>query len=124
MKKYTLLFVSMLLSLGGYAAAVQGTVVNMSSAPVANQIVHVTDSSSNGEYHFYCVTASAGDLLVKAALLSSNSSYWSYLPTYKENSLTWNTAHAASFTLGANNIHMVAGTNPGGPGFIGGSVLL
>ncbi len=83
-----------------------------------------TYTAANGEYHFYCVTASAGDLLIKAALTAANSSYASYLPTYKENSLTWSGAHSASFTLGANNIHMVAGTNGGGPGFIGGSVLM
>ncbi len=238
MKQYVLLFLSAISSLSVSAAVVQGTVVNASSTPVANQIVHVTDSSggvqifslqdttdaagnysitipaststgsllhvftekcavkhtslqtysgsnitvnftvcgttscsgdtvsgkvtlgstttaaypaivylikksyntsagayvltkldstntaSNGEYHFYCVTTPPGDLLIKAALTSANSSYWSYLPTYKENSLTWNGAHTASFTLGANNIHMVAGTNPGGPGFIGGSVLM
>jgi hypothetical protein len=83
-----------------------------------------TNTASNGEYHFYCVTVSPGDLLVKATLTPANASYASWLPTYKENSLTWNTAHAASFTPGANNIHMVAGSNSGGPGFIGGSVLM
>ena len=82
------------------------------------------NTNASGEYHFNDVTASAGDLLVKAALTSANSSYSGYIPTYKENSMIWSSAHAASFTLGANNIHMVAGTNPGGPGFIGGSVLV
>lgn len=81
-----------------------------------------TYTTSNGEYHFYGVTYPAGDLLVKCALLPANANYWNYLPTYKENSLTWNNAHVVSFTLGANDIHMVAGTNTGGPGFIGGSV--
>jgi hypothetical protein len=235
--RFTLLFALLLSCFAGQAAVVQGTVVNASSTPIANQIVHVTDSSggvqifhlrdttdaygnysitiptgtstgsllhvytekcglkytslqtwsgvnitvnftvcgttpcgdsvsgkvmlgstttaaypaivylikksynttlgayvltkldstytsANGEYHFYCITVGAGDLLIKAALTSANSNYSSYLPTYKENSLTWNTARAASFTPGANNIHMVAGTNPGGPGFIGGSVLM
>ncbi len=83
-----------------------------------------TNTASNGEYHFYNVLYPAGDLLVKCALLPANSDYWNYLPTYKENSITWSTAHPVSFTLGANDIHMVAGINPGGPGFIGGSVLL
>ncbi len=83
-----------------------------------------TNTASNGEYHFYGVTYPAGDLLVKCALTPANLDYWNYLPTYKENSLTWSGAHAVSFTLGANDIHMQAGTNPGGTGFIGGSVLL
>jgi hypothetical protein len=81
-----------------------------------------TVTNSNGEYHFYNVTVPAGDLLVKAALDASNPDYSHYLPTYKENSLTWNNAHAVSFTLGANNIHLIHGINPGGPAFIGGSV--
>lgn len=236
MKKNALLFLLMAFSIYNYAAVVQGTVVNMSNAPVANQLVHITDSSGgvqlfalqgttnasgvysitlpstissgaflhvftekcgitvvttntftgasitdnftvcgtsntgntvsgtvtlgstsnaaypakvylirksynsgigsyfltcidstatvvSGEFHFYNVNISANDLLVKAALTPANTQYANYLPTYKENSLTWNTAHVVSFTPGANNIHMVAGTNPGGPGFVGGSVL-
>ena len=87
-------------------------------------LIDSTNTASNGEFHFYGVTYSSGDLLVKCALLPTNSNYWNYLPTYKESSITWSTAHSVSFTLGANDIHMVAGTNPGGPGFIGGSVLL
>jgi hypothetical protein len=85
-------------------------------------LIDSTNTASNGEYHFYGVTYPAGDLLAKCALLPANTNYWNYLPTYKENSLTWNNAHAVSFTLGANDIHMVAGTNTGGPGFIGGTV--
>jgi len=97
---------------------------NSSTASYNLSLVDSTITNSNGEYHFYGVSLAAGDLLVKAALTTGNSQYWNYLPTYKENSISWSTAHAVSFTLGANDIHMVAGTNPGGPGFIGGSVLL
>ena len=86
-------------------------------------LIDTTATNTNGEFQFTGITYSAGDLLVKSALISSNVNYASYLPTYKENALTWNVAQQVTFTAGANNIHLIAGINPGGPGFIGGSVL-
>lgn len=68
-----------------------------------------------------------GGLLLKAALRSNHPDYAAYLPTYYTSSLVWSTAtnlSAANFLNNAiTNINMTAGTNPGGPGFIGGSVL-
>jgi len=72
----------------------------------------------------------SGVLLLKAALLSSHPSYSGFLPTYASafpGVISWTGAGSlglASFTGNATNITMAAGTNPGGPGFIGGSVLL
>jgi hypothetical protein len=86
-------------------------------------LLDTTATNANGEFVFSGITYGAGDLLVKSALTTANPDYNNYLPTYKENSLMWSTALQASFTAGANNIHLVAGINPGGPGFIGGSVL-
>ena len=86
-------------------------------------LLDTTVTNANGEFQFTGITYGAGDLLVKSALTTANLNYSNYLPTYKENMLTWNLALATSFTAGANNIHLVAGINPGGPGFIGGSVL-
>lgn len=86
-------------------------------------LLDTTATNTNGEYQFTGIIYGAGDLLVKSALTINNPDYSNYLPTYKENALMWNVALPVSFTAGANNIHMVAGTNPGGPGFIGGSVL-
>ncbi len=68
-----------------------------------------------------------GRLLLKAALLSSHPAYASYLPTYYTSSLVWSNAaslSSANFASTATNINMVAGSNPGGSGFVSGSVLL
>lgn len=74
---------------------------------------------------FYFFTGlPAGGYLVKAALDTISSVYANYLPTYHDTTLYW--YNAASVTVGPSvyhaNINMVAGTNPGGPGFIGGLV--
>ncbi len=72
-------------------------------------------------------TMPSGTLLLKAALLSGHPSYAGYLPTYYTSSLNWSGATAlgvANLTSIATNISLIAGTNPGGPGFVGGSVLL
>lgn len=66
-------------------------------------------------------------LLLKAALQTGHSSYSSYVPTYYNSSLIWNGATAltpGAFTGDTTNVNLSAGVNPGGPGFIGGSVLL
>lgn len=63
----------------------------------------------------------------KAALLPSSPNYWSYIPTYHDSSMFWAGAAAINFIsmppLSPNgDIYMVQGTNPGGPGFIGGLI--
>lgn len=68
-----------------------------------------------------------GNYFVKAALLSSDPQYSSYLPTYYMQSLYWNNATAVSVTATmpqANAfIELIQGANTsGGPGFIGGLV--
>jgi PKD repeat protein len=69
----------------------------------------------------------AGSYLVKAALDSTDSLYANYLPTYYDSSTIW--SGATHITLSNHNvsgvtIKMVSGTNPGGPGFIGGKVTM
>ncbi|HCS21995.1 MAG TPA: hypothetical protein DIW47_15805 [Bacteroidetes bacterium] len=62
--------------------------------------------------------------LVKAALLPGSSLYSSFIPTYYDSSLYWSGAksfYGAGY-LANGVINMIAGTNPGGPGFIGGHV--
>ncbi len=69
----------------------------------------------------------SGTLLLKAALLTGHPNYSGYLPTYFTSSLNWSGATAlgvANFSSNVTNINLIAGTNPGGPGFIGGSVLV
>lgn len=71
----------------------------------------------------------AGKYLVKAALLPNSPGYADHLPTYYTNSLLWSEAAPVGIAAvgpGANGnnilIHLIQGTNPGGPGFIGGLV--
>lgn len=77
----------------------------------------------NGYYSFS--NLAAGSYRTKAALIAGDVDYANYLPTYHDNDLMWN--NATVITLGTNlaviaDINMVAGTNPGGPGFIGGLI--
>ena len=62
---------------------------------------------------------------VKAALNTNDPNYAGYLPTYYGDVLTWGTATPVVITNAnatAININMLAGSNPGGPGFVGGYV--
>lgn len=88
------------------------------------EIVDSTTTYPSGEYIFYCVPSPIGDMMVKAVLDVSSSSYWDYLPTYHFSSLTWNLADPLTIGGTGNDIHMQEGVNPGGPGFISGDVLV
>lgn len=82
----------------------------------------VTDSV--GYYSFAIPNFYAPELMVKAALLPANANYANYLPTYYTSSLMWYGASALPnpLPLTATNLQLIAGVNPGGPGFIGGDV--
>ncbi len=86
--------------------------------------IDTTSIDSNGYYFFSGVPA--GAYLVKAALSPNSAYYANYLPTYYTSSLFWTTATnvlVMNTNVSNANINMIAGNNPGGPGFIGGSVL-
>lgn len=90
-------------------------------------VVDSVNTFSAGSYHFVVSRTRYDSLLVKAFLPVGHSSYSSYLPTYHTSSLLWSGATAippvtSSFITA--NIALIGGTNPGGPGFISGSVLL
>jgi PKD repeat protein len=84
--------------------------------------VGTTATTQNGEYRFCNVPH--GRYLVKAALTPNSPDYHSFLPTYYGNSLFWN--YAIPVILNQNrhgvDICLIAGNNPGGPGFVGGYV--
>lgn len=81
-------------------------------------------------YSFVMPQVGSGcQLLVKAAFTPNSSHYANYLPTYyagtgTAGSLLWSGATAITAAGSNYNFTMVAGTNPGGPGFVGGSVLV
>lgn len=79
------------------------------------------DPASGGYYSFDNVAA--GNYLVKAFLTPGSPAYEDYLPTYHNSFLYWNEAN--EITVPNNflrNIALIPGSNPGGPGFIGGLV--
>lgn len=87
------------------------------------------NTSSTGAYSKVFTSMPAGAILIKAALLPAHPNYANYLPTYSTQSFSWTGAKpvsSSSFTnsYAVNDIIMISGTNPGGAGFIGGSVLL
>lgn len=61
---------------------------------------------------------------LKAALNTTDPDYADYLPTYYGDVLNWSNATPVDLLNPASNydIHLIAGNNPGGPGFIGGWV--
>jgi len=85
-------------------------------------LIDSTNTTVNGSYQFVYSSNISNPLLVKAALTTANSNYATVLPTYFDSSLTWSNA---VFVNGQSNVNvfMISGSNSGGPGFIGGSVL-
>jgi hypothetical protein len=85
--------------------------------------------TTSGSFSFTRLCAPNDTFLIKAALMSGNSQYANYLPSY-DSSLNWSTArryYGSNFTSSATsgyNIYLFPGSNPGGAGFIGGSVLV
>jgi hypothetical protein len=84
-------------------------------------------ASTGGTFSKTYATVPGGKLLLKAALRPTHPAYASFLPTYYSSSVSWSSAaplSASNFGTVTTNINMIGGTNPGGPGFISGDVLL
>lgn len=84
-------------------------------------------STPNNWGAFYSFTGLAsGDYLVKAAIQPGSDQYDHYLPTYYGDVLYWDQATSITVPSTQNSwniINMIYGTNPGGPGFIGGLII-
>lgn len=89
--------------------------------------VQTSGTNPNGAYCFSGVPS--GTYLLKAALTPNSPDYSNYLPTYYDGHLFWYDVVNDSDFIYVNcdthlvNFGLIAGVNPGGPGFIGGSVL-
>ena len=110
--------------LGFLTPADYGTVYLIRHDSIYLNAIDTTTIDSAGYYFFSNVAP--GTYLVKAALNSNSAYYGAYLPTYHSSNLFWTGATGVvvvNSSIGTANINMIAGNNPGGPGFIGGSVL-
>lgn len=82
-------------------------------------------TDANGGGHVQFIDVPPGQYLVKAAVVPGTVGYAENLPTYFGNVLLWSDATYLNVTFSgwANGvINLIAGNNPGGPGFIGGLV--
>lgn len=121
---------------GGGAASgakvylIQQDTINVPVYDTTLTAIDSTFTNSSGQYTFSRPNGVlAPNQLVKAMLMPSHASYSSYLPTYHDSALMWRSAHnfsANEWFWGSTNIDISlrGGSNPGGPGFIGGKVSL
>jgi hypothetical protein len=92
---------------------------------ILTAIDSVQADTQSGYYSMPLYNTYQGTLKLKAALIPGTLNYASYLPTYYDSSLQWNGNGVQAIPLGMNstaNIDLIAGTNTGGPAFIGGDV--
>lgn len=81
------------------------------------------DVDSFGIWHFSGVCP--GTYYVKGALLPSHPQYSNYLPAYYDSVALWSNATAivvSNTYINNLDFSLIPGTNPGGPGFIGGLI--
>ncbi len=105
----------------------QGALARVYLIEEDNGILSAIDSTETDSLGFYYFNAicNAGTYYVKAALLPSHSMYSSYVPTYYDSSALWSLA--AGLVVNSSsyyfvNFSLLSGTNPGGPGFVGGLI--
>lgn len=84
------------------------------------------DSAGNCSGYYYFNGIPDGIYYLKAALEQADADYANYLPTYSWQQLSWSTADPIVLSGNGNapgtEVKLAAGTNPGGPGFVGGWV--
>ncbi|MFK7971647.1 MAG: PKD domain-containing protein [Bacteroidia bacterium] len=124
-------------STGGNSNDITGQIFTSQRIPANNATVYLitldsqagtltaidsANTNPNGIYSFTGLTA--GDYRIKAALKSTDPLYSSRIPTYHSNALHWSFANVLTLNGSAvtANITLIAGNNPGGPGFIGGLI--
>lgn len=91
----------------------------------ATTVLYLVDSISTDIFGHYQKNVPAGNYLIKAAATPYSPNYASLMPTYYVNALTWNYGNTVTVPATGSvtvNITLISGSNPGGPGFIGGLV--
>ncbi|MDX1909394.1 MAG: PKD domain-containing protein [Bacteroidia bacterium] len=105
------------------AAFAQVYLIQHDSISGTLSVVDSTVTDPTGVYVFYSGTP--GTYLVKAALLPISPDYANYMPTYLGDVMFWYQAQSIVYTqvqVLNPDLNLLAGNNPGGPGFIGGLV--
>lgn len=89
------------------------------------QTLTAVDTTTVDSSGFYRFIAPGGSYRVKAALTQASPQYSNFLPTYHTSALFWYNATVINLyqNIGNAHVNMISGNNPGGPGFVGGSVL-
>lgn len=95
------------------------------SLTALDSIIVTTNAGNFGAFYGFSGLAS-GDYLVKVAIQPGSDDYDNYLPTYNGDVLYWHESTPVSIpnpNITYTYINMIYGTNPGGPGFIGGLII-
>ncbi len=110
-----------------YGAAYDSAIVYRIAYDSVNQTLTAKDSlvvydQDSGWFSFQDCNYDPRNLF-KAALLPGSAVYTNFLPTYADSAVLWSVAKEFDrFNNNAIQIYMKAGSNPGGPGFIGGYI--
>lgn len=104
----------------------EGMVYLISFDPITNLLTAIDSTELDTMNYYFFGPVPCGDYLVKAAASSNSAYYTDHIPTYFGNSPFWDFAETVSISQ-ANiqvtaDVTLIAGANPGGPGFIGGDV--
>jgi len=93
---------------------------------ITGQLTAVQTASVDSGGYYYFPVVPCGQYLLKAATTPNSAYYADHLPTYYGNSTFWQ--YADHIGVGwvqpavQYDVTLIGGSNPGGPGFIGGSV--
>ena len=104
----------------------EGTVWLITYDPLTNLLTAVDSVEVDTSGYFFFGPIPCGDYLIKAAAGPNSDYYNDHIPTYFGNSPFWDFAQTISLSQTniqvITQIELIAGANPGGPGFIGGDV--
>lgn len=111
--------------LAGSNFADNGLVYLINYDSITNLLTAIDTSIIDSGAYYEFKNVPFGTYYIKAALDTTSSYYNSYFPTYYGNELLWSNATTVNLNAATAvcNINLISGSNPGGPGFIGGNVL-
>jgi PKD repeat protein len=117
------LYISGVVNLGANCID-HGSVKLFSLDTISNSVVLIGQYPISGNCFYMFQDLSEGVYLVSAGLSDSSAFYNQYVPTYYGNQYYWNDAQPIYLTESGDfyNIYLIYGSNPGGNGYVGGSI--